>query len=61
MTAEGDIWVVPNHLCDIPHQPLLQPAQVKNLTRVDNRTVQGEIIGHRRETAARPPRLFRPR
>ena len=59
MTAEGNIWVVPNHLCDIPHQSLLQPAQVKNLTRVDHRTIQGEIVGHRRNTSAHQPRIFR--
>src|SRR5450631_4761901 len=28
MTSEKNIWVVPNHLCDIPHTPLLNPAQV---------------------------------
>jgi hypothetical protein len=61
MTSEENIWVVPNHLCDIPHTPLLRPAQVKNLTRVDPRSVQGEIIGHRRKISAPLPRIFRPR
>ncbi len=59
MTSEDNIWVVPNHLCDIPHKPLLRPTQVKNLTRVDSRSVQGEIIGHRRKTSAPLPRIFR--
>jgi hypothetical protein len=59
MTAEGNNWVVPNHLCDVPHQSLLQPAQIKHLTRVDRRTIQGEIVGYRRETSQRPPRILR--
>lgn len=59
MTSEKNIWVVPNHLCDIPHMPLLNPAQVKNLTRVDGRTVQGEIVGHRRNNTTPRPRIFR--
>jgi hypothetical protein len=59
MTSEDNIWVVPNHLCDIPHQALLHPAQVKSLTRVDHRTVQGEIIGHRRNVSTPLPRIFR--
>lgn len=60
MTSEENIWIVPNHLCDIPHTPLLRPTQVKNLTRVDARSVQGEIIGHRRKASAPLPRIFRP-
>jgi hypothetical protein len=61
MTSEEDIWFVPNYLCDVPHIALLRPAQIKGLTRVDPRTVQGEIIGHRRAEKARLPYLFRPR
>ena len=61
MTSEKNIWVVPNHLCDIPHTPLLKPAQVKNLTRLDGRTVQGEIVGHRRNRTTPRPRIFRQR
>lgn len=59
MTSEENVWVVPNHLCDVSHTPLLRPAQIKNLSRVDRRTVQGEIVGHRRNKAAPPPRIFR--
>lgn len=61
MTSEKDIWFVPNYLCDIPHVALLGPAQIKALTRVDPRTVQGEIVGHRRAENARLPYLFRAR
>jgi hypothetical protein len=59
MTSEDEIWFVPNYLCDIPHTPLLRPAQIKNLTRVDHRTVQGEIVGHARAPRASMPHLFR--
>lgn len=59
MTCEKNIWVVPNHLCDIPHKPLLTPVLAKNLTRVDRRTVQGEIVGHRRKRTTPSPRIFR--
>ena len=59
MTSDQNIWVVPNHLCDIPHKPLLTPVLARNLTRVDPRTIQGEIVGHRRNSATPPPRIFR--
>ena len=59
MTSEENIWVVPNHLCDIPHTPLLTSAQIKDLTRVDRRTIQGEITGHRRDGSKPAPRIFR--
>ncbi|MBA3651238.1 MAG: hypothetical protein H0W66_07110, partial [Chthoniobacterales bacterium] len=61
MTSKENIWVVPNHLCDIPHRPLLGPAQIKALTRVDARTIQGEITGHRRDRSKPAPRIFRKR
>ena len=25
MTAERDVWEIPNHLCDIPHTPIFPP------------------------------------
>ncbi|MDQ3199080.1 MAG: hypothetical protein M3Q46_07835 [Verrucomicrobiota bacterium] len=61
MTSDEDVWVVPNHLCDIPHRPLLTPEQTRNLTRVDPRTVQGEIVGHRHKKGGPLPKLFRKR
>ncbi len=61
MTSEKSVWVIPNHLCDIPHTPLLPPTLAKNLNRVDHRTLRGEIIGHRRKDGAPLPRIFRAR
>ena len=60
MTSDEEIWFVPNYLCDISHTALLRPAQIKNLTRVDPRTIQGEIVGHSRKPGTPAPRLFRP-
>ncbi len=57
--SEEDIWVVPNHLCDIPHTALLTPAQAKSLTRVDPRTIQGELTGYRCDSSKPIPRIFR--
>src|SRR3981081_2309823 len=47
MTTEKPIWFIAEHLCEIPHISLLTPAMEKRLTRVDPRTVKGEMIGHR--------------
>jgi hypothetical protein len=47
MTSEKNIWCVAEYLCEIPHRPLLTPAMEKNLYRVDARTRQAEMLGHR--------------
>jgi hypothetical protein len=47
MTTEKPIWFIAEYLCDIPHISLLTPAMEKNLTRVDRRTMSGEMVGHR--------------
>ena len=47
MTTEKQIWFIAEHLCEIPHISLLTSAMEKNLTRVDQRTMQGEMVGHR--------------
>ena len=49
MTTEKPIWFIAEHLCEIPHISLLKPAMEKNLTRVDQRTVRGEMVGHRKK------------
>jgi len=48
MTTEKRVWFIAEHLCGIPHIPLLTPAMEKRLTRVDRRTFRGEMVGHRR-------------
>jgi hypothetical protein len=47
MTTQKPIWFIAEFLCEIPHISLLTPAMKKNLTRVDRRTMSGEMVGHR--------------
>ena len=47
MTTEKPVWFIAEYLCEIPHISLLTPAMEKNLTRVDRRTMSGEMVGHR--------------
>lgn len=49
MTSEKNIWFVAEYLCEIPHIPLLKPKLEKHLTRVDPRTRQSEMVGHRKK------------
>jgi hypothetical protein len=49
MTSEKPIWFIAEHLCEIQHIPLLTPAMEKRLTRVDPRTIRGEMAGHRKK------------
>jgi hypothetical protein len=48
MTTEKPVWFIAEYLCQIPHIRLLTSNMEKNLTRVDPRTVRGEMIGHRK-------------
>jgi hypothetical protein len=49
MTTEKSIWFIAEHLCEIPHIALLKSFMEKNLTRVDARTVRGEMVEHRKK------------
>ena len=49
MTTEKPVWFIAEYLCEIPHMSLLTPAMEKNLTRVDQRTLHGEMLGHRKK------------
>jgi hypothetical protein len=48
MTTEKPVWFIAEYLCEIPHVRLLSPTMERNLTRVDPRTVRGEMIEHRK-------------
>jgi hypothetical protein len=48
MTTENPTWFIAEYLCDIPHISLLTPAMEKSLIRVDQRTMSGEMVGHRK-------------
>jgi hypothetical protein len=49
MTTEKPIWFIAEYLCEIPHISLLTRTMEKNLTRVDQRTLRGEMLGHRKK------------
>jgi hypothetical protein len=45
MTAEDDIWEVPEYLTTIPHIPLLKPNLTRGLNRVDARLQAAGKLG----------------
>ena len=49
IATDKPIWFIAEHLCEIPHISLLTPAMEKNLTRVDRRTLRGEMLGPRKK------------
>jgi hypothetical protein len=49
MTTDKGTWFIAEHLVDIPHRPLLKCGLEKHLTRVDRRTWESEMVGHRKK------------
>jgi hypothetical protein len=47
MVSEADLWWIPEHLVDVPHAPLLSPAMIRGLSRVDRRSLDAALAGHR--------------
>jgi hypothetical protein len=45
MTAEEDVWAVPEYLTTIAHTPLLAPRIVARLSRVDDRLFAAGLVG----------------
>jgi hypothetical protein len=45
MTAEREVWEIPNHLCDIPHTPIFPPRLARNLARMDRRLYKAGRCG----------------
>jgi hypothetical protein len=45
MTAEEDIWAVPEYLCTIAHTPLLARQAAPRLSRVDDRLFSAGLVG----------------
>jgi hypothetical protein len=45
MTAEEDVWPVPEYLCTISHTPLLPKQVVRHLGRVDPRLFAAGLVG----------------
>lgn len=49
MTTDKPIWFIAEYLCEIPHSSLLPRGAEKRLTRVDPRTVKGEMVEHKKK------------
>jgi hypothetical protein len=49
MTSEKDVWYIPEYLLEISHTPLLAPGTAKRLHRVERRTYEAGLVGHRWE------------
>jgi hypothetical protein len=45
MTAEEELWAVPEYLCTIPHTPLLKAPLIARLGRVDDRLFAAGLVG----------------
>jgi hypothetical protein len=45
MTAEDDVWPIPDHLCDVAHTSILPPERLRGLARVDERLFAAGLVG----------------
>lgn len=45
MTAEEDVWTIPEYLCNIRHTPVLPPRLTRHLGRVDERLFSAGLVG----------------
>jgi hypothetical protein len=45
MTAEEDVWAIPEYLMTIRHTPLVGPRAVRRLGRVDDRLFAAGLVG----------------
>ena len=45
MTAEEDVWAIPEYLTTIRHTPLLRPGLANKLGKVDDRLFAAGLVG----------------
>ena len=45
MTAEEDVWAIPEYLCTISHTPVLRPQLIPRLGKVDERLFASGLYG----------------
>ncbi len=45
ITAERDVWEIPNHLCEINHTRMMTPAMERSLSRMDDRLYEAGCVG----------------
>ncbi len=44
MTAEEDVWYIPEHLCDVPHKNILNKSQIANLRKAHKTEIKAGKI-----------------
>jgi hypothetical protein len=49
MIRPDNVWFIAEHLCEIPHKPLISPAMSKNLKLIDKRSFQAGCVGMSRK------------
>ncbi|MFI5420400.1 MAG: hypothetical protein ACHQ1H_05490 [Nitrososphaerales archaeon] len=49
MTTEKPVWFIAEYLTKIHHYPLLSSSQIKQLHRVDERSLQAGLLGHEKK------------
>jgi hypothetical protein len=47
MTAEDDVWEIPEYLCTIAHTPVLKVPLIQRLGRVDQRLFDAGLVGRK--------------
>lgn len=57
MTSEDNLWEVPNHLCTIPHIPLLHRGVARRLSLVDDRTFAAGLLRSPTDHSMLPPSI----
>jgi hypothetical protein len=45
MTAERDVWEIPNHLCDIPHTSVASKGALRGVAKMDRRLYEAGRVG----------------
>ncbi|MGH9594915.1 MAG: hypothetical protein ACRD5L_17620 [Bryobacteraceae bacterium] len=45
ITAERDVWEIPNYLCGIRHTRMMTPAMERSLARMDDRLYEAGCVG----------------
>ncbi len=45
MTAEEEVWAIPEYLVTVPHRTLVTPVQIRTLSRMDRRLFEAGLLG----------------
>jgi hypothetical protein len=47
MTTDKEVWFIPEYLLTISHTRLISPAMAQRLSRLDKRSFEAGLVGHR--------------